>query len=94
MPAFAVDYMQTAAFERGLARCLEFAGRESVVLMCAEGLPWRCHRGLIADALVARGVRVREITSGIRARAHVLTPWARVSGARVTYAAPRSGLNP
>ena len=81
------DYMQTAAFEVSLDRCIEFARRERVVLMCAEAVPWRCHRSLIADALAVRGFRVREITSGIRARAHALTPWARVRGTHVIYAA-------
>ena len=51
------DYMQTAAFEESLARCLELAKRERVVLMCAEAVPWRCHRSLIADALLVRGDR-------------------------------------
>jgi len=79
------DYMQTAAFEESLARCLEFAKRERVVLMCAEAVPWRCHRSLIADALLVRGIDAREITSGIRTRRHLLTPWARVDGTRITY---------
>jgi uncharacterized protein (DUF488 family) len=82
------DYMQTAAFEESLARCLELARQEPVVLMCAEAVPWRCHRSLIADALLARGIDVREIASGIRARPHSLTPWARVEGTHVTYPGP------
>lgn len=85
------DYMQTPAFETSLSRCIELAKREQVVLMCAEALPWRCHRSLIADALVARGIEASEIVSGVRARPHSMTPWARVTGARVTYpAAPAS----
>lgn len=80
------DYMQTAPFDVSLDRCIEFARRERVVLMCAEAVPWLCHRSLIADALVARGIPVMEITSGIRARAHVLTTWARLKGTQVTYA--------
>jgi uncharacterized protein (DUF488 family) len=79
------DYMQTSAFRRSLERSLELARRERVVLMCAEAVPWRCHRSLIADALLARGVAVREITSGIRTRPHALTPWALVKGTQVTY---------
>jgi hypothetical protein len=55
------------------------------VLMCAEALPWRCHRTLIADALLVRGLQACEITSGVRARPHELTPWARVAGMDVTY---------
>ena len=85
------DYMQTPAFEEGLACAIELAKRERVVLMCAEAVPWRCHRSLIADALLVRGIDAREITSGIRARPHVLTPWARVSGTRITYPAANAG---
>ena len=55
--------------------------------MCAEAVPWRCHRSLIADALLARGITVSEITSGVRTRPHSLTPFARVQGTRVTYPA-------
>ncbi len=84
------DYMQTATFRENLDRCIELARRERVVLMCAEALPWRCHRSLIADALLVRGIEVREISSRVRARPHALTPWARVTGHRVTYPAPRA----
>jgi uncharacterized protein (DUF488 family) len=87
------DYMQTPAFKRNLNRCIELAKREQVVLMCAEAVPWRCHRSLIADALMARGVGAAEITSGVRTRPHSLTPWAQVTGTQVTYpaAGARSG---
>lgn len=81
------DYMQTSPFIASLDRCMELAKREHVVLMCAEAVPWRCHRSLIADALLVRGVEVREITSGVRTRLHSLTPWARVNGVQVTYPA-------
>jgi uncharacterized protein (DUF488 family) len=79
------DYMQTPEFEENLRRCVELASRERVVLMCAEAVPWRCHRSLIADALLVRGIPVSEITSGVRAKPHALTPWAQVNGARLTY---------
>jgi uncharacterized protein (DUF488 family) len=79
------DYMQTSAFEKSLARCIELAKHERVVLMCAEAVPWRCHRSLIADALIVRRIEPREITSGVRTRPYTLTPWARVNGARITY---------
>jgi len=79
------DYMQTREFEESLNRCVELAGAEQVALMCAESVPWRCHRSLIADALLARGIDVREITSPTEARLHVLTAWARVEGIKVTY---------
>ncbi len=81
------DYMQTPTFRENLDRCIELAKRERVVLMCAEAVPWRCHRSLIADALLVKGIEVREITSGVRARPHSLTQWARVTGTRVTYPA-------
>jgi hypothetical protein len=82
------DYMQTAEFADSLDRCIALATRERVVLMCAEAVPWRCHRSLIADALLARGIEVREIANAVRTRAHTLTPWARVEGTQVTYPAP------
>ena len=53
------DYMQTSEFERGLRDMLRFARKERIALMCAEAVPWACHRSLIADALVARGIRTR-----------------------------------
>ena len=84
------DYMQTPEFEESLARCIDLAKQERVVLMCAEAVPWRCHRSLIADALVARGIGASEITSGVSTRTHSLTPWARVQGTRVTYPAARN----
>ena len=79
------DYMQTREFEESLNRCVELASAEQVALMCAESVPWRCHRSLIADALLARGIDVREITSPTEARPHALTAWARVEGTKVTY---------
>ena len=87
------DYMQTSTFRENLDRCIELAKHQRVVLMCAEAVPWRCHRSLIADALVARGIEASEITSGVRTRPHSLTPWAQVTGTQVTYpaAGARSG---
>jgi uncharacterized protein (DUF488 family) len=81
------DYMQTAAFKESLEQCLEMAGVERVALMCAEAVPWRCHRSLIADAVVARGLDALEIASDTRVRRHTLTPFARVQGTEVTYPA-------
>jgi uncharacterized protein (DUF488 family) len=85
------DYMQTPEFEESLRRCIALAKVERLVLMCAEAVPWRCHRRLVADALHARGIVSSEIVSGIRARPHVLTPWARVRGTRVSYPPESSG---
>jgi uncharacterized protein (DUF488 family) len=89
------DYMETAAFRKSLERCIDLAHGEQIVLMCAEAVPWRCHRSLVADALLVRGVAVSEITSGIRARSHSLTPWAEVMGLTITYpGAPGSQESP
>jgi uncharacterized protein (DUF488 family) len=81
------DYMQTADFNRSLERCLELAGVERIALMCAEAVPWRCHRSLVADALVVRGIDALEIASDSRVRPHTVTPFARVDGAVITYPA-------
>ena len=78
------DYMQTADFEKGLHRLLKLAKQKKCVLMCAEAVPWRCHRSLIADALVVRHVRVADII-GKRSRVHLLTPFAHVQGNHITY---------
>lgn len=79
------DYMQTREFVHALRRLMELAKHKQTAIMCAEAVPWRCHRSLIADALLARGLAVAEIESLKRARPHRLTPWARVKGVRVTY---------
>jgi len=79
------DYMQTSAFEEGLAALLALGARSRVAIMCAEAVPWRCHRSLIADALLARGIEVVDIIGHNAARPHRMTPFARVDGSRVTY---------
>jgi uncharacterized protein (DUF488 family) len=79
------DYMPTAEFAERLADLIAKARHERIVLMCAEAVPWRCHRSLIADALMVHGPRVEEIVDGIRSRAHALTHFARVSGTVITY---------
>lgn len=79
------DYMQTPEFAEQLADLIERARRHRIVLMCAEAVPWRCHRSLIADALVVHGVAVEEILSEARTRVHSLTPFARINGGLVTY---------
>lgn len=81
------DYMETAEFERGLAALLDLAARHRVALMCAEAQPWRCHRSLISDALVARGVRVEHIMGAGARRPHEPPPFARIAGGRVSYPA-------
>jgi uncharacterized protein (DUF488 family) len=79
------DHMQTPVFVAELDRLLERARSTRLAIMCAEAVPWRCHRSLIADAVVARGGAVEHILGSTRAQPHVLTPWARVEDARVTY---------
>jgi uncharacterized protein (DUF488 family) len=79
------DYMQTDMFTAELERLLALGERERVAIMCAEAVWWRCHRSLIADALVARGEPVRHILDATRADPHVLRDFARVSEGRVTY---------
>ncbi|MGA8224733.1 MAG: DUF488 domain-containing protein [Candidatus Acidiferrales bacterium] len=79
------DYMQTPEFEVGLERAIKLAKTKPSALMCAEAVPWRCHRSLVADALVIRGFQVLEIMSTSSPRPHTLTPFARVRGMRITY---------
>lgn len=83
------DYMLTPKFEGGLQRLTELARKEPCAVMCAEAVPWRCHRSLIADALTVRKIPVRHITSRTRAELHHLTPFARVEGTTITYPAAR-----
>jgi uncharacterized protein (DUF488 family) len=82
--------MQTPAFEKALERLIELAREKATAIMCAEAVPWRCHRSLIADALIARGYEVRDIMSTTSAKPHVLSPMAKVRRGQVTYAAERA----
>lgn len=79
------DYMQTSEFATSLEALIADARVERVALMCAEAVPWRCHRSLIADALTVHGLHVEEIISESRTQVHALTSFARVSGTVVTY---------
>lgn len=79
------DYMQTPAFTEALDRLVATAGEKKTAFMCAEAVPWRCHRSLIADALLARGFEVEDILDAQSSRPHRLPEWARVEGSRVTY---------
>jgi uncharacterized protein (DUF488 family) len=79
------DYMQTAEFAENLAGLMALAMHERVVLMCAEAVPWRCHRSLIADALLVHGIHVEEIMNRMRLQAHALTSFAKVEGMTITY---------
>ena len=79
------DFMDTPEFAEGLAQVERLASEMPSALLCAEALPWKCHRSLIADALVARGIEARHIMSAKAADVHTLTSFARVDGTRVTY---------
>src|SRR5215469_14103670 len=79
------DYMQTSEFEAGLERAIELSTTKPSALMCAEAVPWRCHRSLVADALAAQKIPVRDIVSSSPAKLHKITPFALLRAARVTY---------
>ena len=79
------DYMQTAEFDDGLQRLIKLARQKRTAIMCAEAVPWRCHRSLIGDALTIRGIRVEDIMSAKTARLHSLTSFARVRKQAITY---------
>jgi uncharacterized protein (DUF488 family) len=82
------DYMQTDAFAEALEKLIDLARRETVAVMCAEAVPWRCHRSLIADALLARGIAVEHLLSPGHGLPHRLTPFALVDGLTITYPGP------
>jgi uncharacterized protein (DUF488 family) len=84
------DYMQTAEFEQNLKKLIQLASKERIAIMCAEAVPWRCHRSLIGDALTVRGIRTEDIMSLTHRRPHALTPFAKVRGTTVTYPAENS----
>jgi uncharacterized protein (DUF488 family) len=79
------DYMQTPEFEQSLEELIQLAKHDRIALMCAEAVPWRCHRSLIADALLVRGIRTEDIMSPTRRQVHTLTPFAKVRGTTITY---------
>jgi len=79
------DYMQTPEFAAAIARLVEIGQGKQTAIMCAEAVPWRCHRSLVADALTARGVPVEDILSATRRSPHKLTPFAKIEGTRVWY---------
>jgi len=79
------DYMQTPQFDESLEDLIALARTRRTAIMCAEAVPWRCHRSLIADALTARGIAVEHIMSTTSRKPHRYTPFAKVEDARVTY---------
>ena len=86
------DYMQTDAFRDALESLVGLGRQSRTAIMCAEAVPWRCHRSLVADALTVRGVPVVEILSETGYRRHALTPFAHVEGTSITYPPEQAAL--
>lgn len=82
------DYMQTPEFAHNIDVVVALASAERCVLMCAEAVPWRCHRSMIGDALLVRGIRVEDIIGPKGRKPHNLTAFAVVDGTRITYPPP------
>jgi uncharacterized protein (DUF488 family) len=85
------DHMQTNEFAEELERLIALSRERLTAIMCAEAVPWRCHRSLVADALVVRGIEVLDIISPTSTRAHTLRDWAHVEGTTITYPADTDG---
>jgi uncharacterized protein (DUF488 family) len=79
------DYMQSEEFQDSLGTLIQLSRQKRVAIMCAEAMPWHCHRSLVADALSVRGVPVVEILSESSYRTHKLTAFAQVEGTQITY---------
>jgi uncharacterized protein (DUF488 family) len=84
------DYMQTPEFQQAIDQLIQLAHQNRIAVMCAEAVPWRCHRSLIADALLVRGIRSEDIMSATRRQVHALTSFAKVEGTKITYPADAS----
>ena len=87
------DYMQTEAFAAALAALAEEARGQRIAIMCAEAVPWRCHRSLVADALTVKGVPVEHIMGKARRDPHHVTPFAKIAGGRITYPSDQMTLD-
>lgn len=81
------DYMQTEGFAAGIDELLKLAADKTVAIMCAEAVPWRCHRSLVGDALLVRGVKVIDIFDEHKTQDEKLTEFAVVNGLAITYPA-------
>ena len=86
------DYMQTTPFQDALDALIHMRNERRVAIMCAETLPWKCHRSLVADALNVHGVAAVEILSESKFQMHRLTPFAKVNGLQITYPPLQSTL--
>lgn len=82
------DYMQMEEFQRALEELMAYGTDMKTAIMCAEAVPWRCHRSLIADALVSRGWEVQHVMSPEKATPHVLTSFAHFEKSTLTYPKP------
>jgi uncharacterized protein (DUF488 family) len=89
-PAFRgyADYMQTESFQQGVAELSDMVKMKTTAIMCSEAVPWRCHRSMVGDAMLIRGIDVMDIISRTSIRPHKLTPWAKVNGLEITYPEP------
>ncbi len=81
------DYMQTEEFKENIENLIRISEEKTTAVMCAEAVPWRCHRSLIGDALLIRGIQVRHIINAHSIKDHTLTPWAKVANKSITYPA-------
>jgi uncharacterized protein (DUF488 family) len=81
------DHMASDEFRTGLSSLLDLAREKRTAIMCAEAVPWRCHRSLIGDALLVRGVHVEDIMSATSLRPHQMTPFAKSRGLDIVYRA-------
>lgn len=88
------DYMQTEEFQRAVEELMAYGTNMRTAIMCAEAVPWRCHRSLIADALMSRGWTVHHILTDKKAEPHELTPFARLTGDTIIYPAPDDEREP
>ncbi|MHB1376729.1 MAG: DUF488 domain-containing protein [Candidatus Humimicrobiaceae bacterium] len=79
------DYMQTPEFAKSIEELIKIGSEKQTVIMCAEAVPWRCHRSLIGDALLIRGIHVEDIINEKVSGPHKLTPFAKVDGKVITY---------
>ena len=79
------DYMQTKEFAENLLKLVALIQENCLAVMCAEAVPWRCHRNLLSDALVARHIKVQHILTETSTTNHELTPFANLGGTKVTY---------
>lgn len=82
------DYMQSAEFADNIQWIVNLAHTDPCVLMCAEAVPWRCHRSMIGDALLVRGIQVEDIIGPKERKLHTLTAFAHVDGTQITYPPP------